>query len=181
MYLLIVGSDYCVMHFAHALYMRWQNLVFFPCLYTEPFELIIEIVFHCCTTPPCHKTSLLRSPFWGSRFQRLNDAFVLLISIFLYPQNNSLLETSYVITPWCNINIAITRLFAILLRFRTVSSRFLLNSWHSNDPERKAHLFLLVSKPHLLSVHIDWCCFERLPTSSTHQIPPTVACAQSLA
>jgi len=73
--------------------------------------------------------------------------------------HNSLLETSYVITPWRNINIAITRLFAILLRFRSVSSRFLLNSWHSNDPEPKAHLFLLESKPHLLSVHIDWCCF----------------------
>ena len=45
MYLLIVGSDYCVMRFAYALHMRHQNLLLF-CLYTEPFELIIEIVFH---------------------------------------------------------------------------------------------------------------------------------------
>ena len=31
MYLLIVGSHYCVVRFAYALYMRQQNLVSFPC------------------------------------------------------------------------------------------------------------------------------------------------------
>jgi len=34
-YLLIVGSHYCVMRFAYALHMRQQNLVLFPCLYIE--------------------------------------------------------------------------------------------------------------------------------------------------
>jgi len=87
MYLLIVGSHYCVLRFAYVLYMRHQNLVFLCCLYTKPFELVMEIVFHNCTTPPCHKINLFKRPFWGSRFERLDDAFVLLISlIFLYPQ-----------------------------------------------------------------------------------------------
>ena len=33
--------------------MRRQNLVPFPCLYMKPFELVTEIIFHYCTTPPC--------------------------------------------------------------------------------------------------------------------------------
>ena len=92
MYLLIVGSYYCVMRFACALHMRQQNLqnlVPFPCLYIELFELVIEVIFHYCTTPPCHKIDLFKRPFLGSRFERLDDASVLLvflISGFLYPQ-----------------------------------------------------------------------------------------------
>jgi len=87
MYLMIVGSDYCVMHFAYALRMRRQNLVLLSCLYIEPFELVIEIVFHYCTTPPCHNINLFKRPLRGSRFERLDDAFVLLISLmFLYLQ-----------------------------------------------------------------------------------------------
>ena len=49
MCLLIVGSDCCVMRFAYALHMRCQNLVLLSCVYIEPFELVIEIVFHYCT------------------------------------------------------------------------------------------------------------------------------------
>ena len=47
MYLLIAGSDYCVMRFAYAC-MRRQNLVLLSCLSrdTEPCELAIEIVFY---------------------------------------------------------------------------------------------------------------------------------------
>jgi hypothetical protein len=87
MYLLIAGSDYCVMRFTYALHMCHPNYVLLSCLYTEPFELVIEIVFHYCTTPPFHKINLLKRPFRGSRFERLDNAFVLLISpIFLYPQ-----------------------------------------------------------------------------------------------
>ena len=81
MYLQIVVSDYCVMRFAYALHMRRQNLVPFSCLYTEPFELVLEIVFHYCTTHPCHKINLLKRPFQGSRFECLDDAFLLLISL----------------------------------------------------------------------------------------------------
>jgi hypothetical protein len=56
-------------------------------LYIEPFELVIKIIFHYCTTPPCHNINLFKCPFQGSRFERLDDAFVLLVSlIFLYPQ-----------------------------------------------------------------------------------------------
>jgi len=67
--------------------MRQQNLVPFPCLYIEPLELGIEAIFHYCTTPPCHKINLFKRPFRGSRFERLDDAFVLLDSlIFLHPQ-----------------------------------------------------------------------------------------------
>jgi len=74
------------MHFTYALYMCHQNLVSFSYLCTEPVELFIEIVFHYCTTPPYHKIHLYKRPFWGSHFERLDDAFVLLISlIFLYP------------------------------------------------------------------------------------------------
>jgi len=87
MYLLIVGSHYCVMCFACALHMCRQNLVIFPCLYFDPFELALEIIFHYCTMPPCHKINLFKSPFRGSRYERLDDAFVLLVSlIFFYPQ-----------------------------------------------------------------------------------------------
>jgi len=68
-------------------------LSLFPCLYIEPFELVIEIVFHYCTTPPCNKINLFKRPFQGSRFERLDDALVLLISlIFLYPQKFSFLS-----------------------------------------------------------------------------------------
>jgi len=75
------------MHFACALHVRRQNLVLLSCFYTEPFELVIEIVFHYCTTSPYHKIHLFKRPFWGSRFERLDDAFVLLISlVFFYPQ-----------------------------------------------------------------------------------------------
>ena len=54
MYLLIVGSHYCVVRFAYALHMCKQYFVPFPCLYIELFELVIEVIFHYCTTPPCH-------------------------------------------------------------------------------------------------------------------------------
>ena len=77
-YLLIVGSQYCIMRFAYALHVRRQNFVPFPCLYTKPFEFVIEIVFHYCTSPPCHKIDLFKRPFWGSCFERLDDVFVLL-------------------------------------------------------------------------------------------------------
>ena len=87
MYLLIVESHYCVMRFAYALHMRQQNFVLFPCLYIELIELVIEIIFHYCTTPPCHKINLFKRPFRASRVERLDDALMLLISlIFLYPQ-----------------------------------------------------------------------------------------------
>ena len=87
MYLLIVGLEYCVMRFAYAVHMRRQSLVLLSFLYTEPFELVIEIVSHYCTTPSCNKINLFKRPFRGSRFECLDDAFVLLISlIFLYPQ-----------------------------------------------------------------------------------------------
>jgi len=69
--------------------MRRQNLVLFPCLYIEPLELVIEIIFHYCTTPPCHKINLFKRLFWGSRFERLDEAFVLLVSLIffqVYPQ-----------------------------------------------------------------------------------------------
>jgi len=56
-------------------------------VYIELFELVIQVIFHYCTTPPCHKINLLKGPFRGSRFERLDDAFVLLVSLmFLYPQ-----------------------------------------------------------------------------------------------
>jgi len=87
MYLLIVGSHYCVMRFAYALHMRQQNFVLFPCLYIEFFELVIEVIFHYCTMPLCHKIDLFKRSFRGSRSERIDDASVLLVSlIFLYPQ-----------------------------------------------------------------------------------------------
>jgi len=58
---------------------------------------------------------------------------------------NTLQKTTYVITR--NVNITMTRLVFILLRFHAVSVRLLLNPWHRNDPEQKIHLFLLESKP----------------------------------
>jgi len=65
--------------------MRRQNLVTLSCSYAMPFELVTEIVFHYCTTPPYHKIDPFKRPFRGSRFERLDDAFVLLISLsFLY-------------------------------------------------------------------------------------------------
>jgi len=55
MYLLIVGSHYCAMRFAYALHMCQQNFVPLPYLYIEFFELVVEVIFHYCTTPPCHQ------------------------------------------------------------------------------------------------------------------------------
>jgi len=71
-----------------------QNFVLFPCLYIELFELVIEVIFDYCTTPPCHKIHLFKCTFGGSRFERLDDAFVLLVSlIFLYTQKILVLTT----------------------------------------------------------------------------------------
>jgi len=75
MYLLIVGSHCCVVRFAYALHMCRHNLVLLSCLYTEPFKLVIQILFHQCTTPPCHKINLFKRAFRGSRLERLDDAF----------------------------------------------------------------------------------------------------------
>ena len=45
------------------------------------------MIFHYCTTPPCHKIDLFKRLFRGSCSERLDDASVLLVSlIFLYPQ-----------------------------------------------------------------------------------------------
>ena len=77
------------MRFAYALHMRRKNLVLLSCLYIEPLELVIKIVFHYCTMPPCRKINLFKRSLRGSHFERLrfDDAFVLLVSlIFLYPQ-----------------------------------------------------------------------------------------------
>ena len=74
------------MRFAYALHMRQQNLVSFSCLYIEFFELVIEVIFHYCTTPPCHKIDLFKLAFRGSNSERLDDASVLLVSLmFFYP------------------------------------------------------------------------------------------------
>jgi len=74
------------MRFAYALHMRHRNLVPLFCFYTEPFELVTEIIFHYCNTPPCHRIDLFKRPLRGSRLECLDDALVLLISlIFLYP------------------------------------------------------------------------------------------------
>ena len=81
------------MRFAYALHMLQQNLVLFPCLYIELFELVIEVIFHYCTTPPCHKIDLLKRLFRSSRSERLDNASVLLVSlIFLYPQKSLFLS-----------------------------------------------------------------------------------------
>ena len=75
------------MRFAYALHMCQQNFVPFPCLYIEFFDIVIQVIFHCCTTPPCHKIDQFKRPFWGSRSERFDYASVLLLSlIFLYPQ-----------------------------------------------------------------------------------------------
>ena len=58
MYLLIVGSHYCVVRFAH---LRQQNLVLFPSLYIELFELVIEVIFHSVTAPRLPATKLICS------------------------------------------------------------------------------------------------------------------------
>ena len=75
------------MRFTYALTMRQQNLVLLICLYIELFELVIGVIFHYCTTPPCHKINLFKRPFRCIYFERLVDAFVLLVSLmFPYPQ-----------------------------------------------------------------------------------------------
>ena len=61
MYLLIVGSDYSVMRFAYALHMHRQNLVLLSCVYTELFELVIEIKSSSTTAPRLPATKLICS------------------------------------------------------------------------------------------------------------------------
>jgi len=80
------------MRFTYALHMRRQNLVPFPCLYLDPFELVIEIIFHYCTTTPCHKINLFKRPIRGCRFERLDDAFVLLISLIFLDHQKILIS-----------------------------------------------------------------------------------------
>ena len=46
----LVARNADVMGFTNALHMRRQYRVLLSCLYTEPFELVIEIVFHYYTT-----------------------------------------------------------------------------------------------------------------------------------
>jgi len=65
MYLLIVDSDHCVKDFAYALQMRCQNLIPHFCVCAKPFDLPIEIIFHCCTTPLCNKINLFKRSFQG--------------------------------------------------------------------------------------------------------------------
>ena len=65
-----------IMRFAYSLHMCQQNLVSFPCWYIEFFELVIEVIFHYCTTPPCHKIDRFKRPFRGSRSERLDNASV---------------------------------------------------------------------------------------------------------
>ena len=98
---------------------------FFFYLYIELFELVIEVIFHCCTTPPCHKITLFKRPFRGSRFERLDDAFVLLVSlIFLYPQK-ILRKSSFLSDDRLNSWMYSVRWFSVLitmpsgLRFQT--------------------------------------------------------------
>jgi len=86
---------------------------------------------------------------------------------------NSWNESTYVITR--NIIITTTKRVFILLCFHAISSRLLLNPWHSIDPEAKVHLFLLELKPNFCPTSCPWWS----PTSSTHHIPLTVICAQS--
>jgi len=60
-----------------------------------PFSLLVHWDFQACYNshlpllhPPCHEINVFKRSFWGSRFERLVDAFVsLVILIFLYPQN----------------------------------------------------------------------------------------------
>jgi len=78
LYLLTVGLHYCVMRFAYVLHIRQQNLILFSCLYIELFGLVIEVIFHYCTTPPCHKIDLFKRPFRASLSEHLDDAPVLL-------------------------------------------------------------------------------------------------------
>ena len=58
---------------------------------------------------------------------------------------NNLWETTYVNT--CDIIVTNTRLSSVLFRLHAVSSRLVLNLWHSNCPEPKVYFFLLESLP----------------------------------
>jgi len=73
LYLLILGSHYCVMHFVHALHMRCQNLVLISCLYLEPFELVIKSSF--TTTPALweFQTKLLHYFFMSNNKSNLRS------------------------------------------------------------------------------------------------------------
>jgi len=71
--MLIVGSQISVMRLTYALLVSQQNLILLSGLYTEPFAIVKEIVFHHCTTPSCHKINLFKPPFRNSRFEFLND------------------------------------------------------------------------------------------------------------
>jgi len=79
-YLLIVGSDYCVMRFAYALHMRCQNLVLHSCLYTEPATKLIcsnvhsradtlsaSMMLLCCSLASSSFTPRKSSFLWDDR------------------------------------------------------------------------------------------------------------------
>ena len=55
-----------------------------------PFSLLVHSAYRACYRSHfhyCHKINVFKNPFQESRFERLDDAFVLLVSlIFLYPQ-----------------------------------------------------------------------------------------------
>jgi len=110
----------------------------------------------------CQITNLSSDQTWGDIIRTTPIQFL-----------NRLYESTYVVTR--NIHITTTRLVLILLHFHAVSSRLLLNPWHSNNPEGQSDMILLKLKPHFCPTFCPWW----LPTSSTHHIPPTVICAQS--
>jgi len=142
MYLLIVGSHSCVMRFVYALHMCQQNLVLFLCLHIELIELVIEVIFNYCTTPPCHKINRFKRPFRGSRFERLDDAFVLLVSlIFLYPQK--IASSASMMLLCCSLASS---------SFTLRKSSFLSYD-HLNSRMYSVRFFLLITMPSGLQFH----------------------------
>jgi len=78
-HLLEEGHNHPILRFAYLCHMIGEELVFFSFLYIKLFELGVEIALNNRSAVTHHKIDLLKFPLRSSSFDRIDDAFVLLI------------------------------------------------------------------------------------------------------
>jgi len=85
LHLLEEGHNHLIVHFAYLCHMIGEEFVFFSFLYFKLFELVVEVTFNNRSAVTHRKVNLLKLPLWKSRFERKDDAFVLLICSCYFP------------------------------------------------------------------------------------------------
>jgi len=73
-----------MVRFACLCHMIGEELVFFSFLYIKLFELGVEVAFNHRSALTHHKVNLLKFLLRSSSFERIDDAFVLLICLCFF-------------------------------------------------------------------------------------------------